>query len=27
VQERYPEGRVEIDSSALIVYGEKERFE
>ena len=27
VFERYPEGRVEIASSALIVYAEKERFE
>ena len=27
VQERYPEGRVDIQSSALTVYGEKERFE
>ena len=27
VQERYPEGQVEIDSSALVIYAEKERFE
>jgi len=27
IQDRYPEGQVDFDSSALIVYGEKERFE